>query len=119
MWYRSSKQRGGFSSHLIAIELAEKICAKIRAGQRFVVYVCVPLYPEGPPESGAVQEILAHQRKTVSVITTRIRKALNEVGSDTRISDWFAMFCLVNRESVAGNQGNGGTSEKEKRLSET
>lgn len=117
MWDKSSKQRGGFSNHLIAIEVAEKICAKIRAGQRFVVYLTVPLYPEGPPESGAVQEILAHQRKTVSVITTRIRKALDEVGSDTQISDWFAMFCLVNRESMSGNQGDGGTTDKEKQLS--
>lgn len=117
VWDQSSKQRGGFSSHLIAIELAEKICAKIRAGQRFVVYLIVPMYPEGPPDSVAVQEILAHQRKTVSVITTRIRKALDEVGSDTEITDWFAMFCLVNRESMAGNQGDGGTNEKEKQLS--
>eukprot|EP00171_Calliarthron_tuberculosum_P008609 IDg8609t1 len=91
VWDQSSKQRGGFSNHLIAIELAEKICSKIRAGQRFVAYLIVPMYPEGPPDSVAVQEILAHQRKTVSVITTRIRKALDE--------------------------GDGGTNEKEKQLS--
>ena len=113
VWDRNSKQRGGFSNHLVAIELAEKICAKIRAGQRFVAYLIVPMYPEGPPDSGAVQEILAHQRKTVNVITTRIRAALDEVGSDTEIEDWFAMFCLVNRESADGGQGNGGTKEVE------
>ena len=117
VWDRSSNQRGGFSNHLIAIELAEKICAKIRAGQRFVVYLIVPMYPEGPPSSKAVQEILAHQRKTVNLITTRIRTALNEVGSHTAVEDWFAMFCLVNRESHQGGQGNGGGNEVETKLS--
>ena len=117
MWKRTSQQRGGFSNHLIAIELAEKICAKIRAGQRFVVYLTVPMFPEGKPASGAVQEILAHQRKTVNLITTRIRATLDEVGSNTVIEDWFAMFCLVNRESAYGGQGNGGTNEVETALS--
>lgn len=117
VWDKDSKQRGGFSNHLVAIELAEKICAKIRANQRFVVYLIVPLYPEGPPASVAVQEILAHQRKTVSIITTRIKKAIDETRSDTTIEDWFAMFCLVARESNEGNEGNGGTNEKEQELS--
>jgi phospholipase D1/2 len=55
-----SGQRGGFASHLIPIELAEKICAKIRAGERFAVYVTVPLYPEGTPTSQSVQELLRY-----------------------------------------------------------
>lgn len=119
VWSRASNQRGGFSPHLIAIELAEKIVAKIRAGQRFTVYLIVPMHPEGPPESGAVQEILAHQRKTVNVITSRIKQALIETESDTEVSDWFAMFCLVNRESEEGGKGNGGVNEKEKLLAAT
>eukprot|EP00177_Eucheuma_denticulatum_P004874 GFKZ01008849.1.p1 GENE.GFKZ01008849.1~~GFKZ01008849.1.p1 ORF type:complete len:854 (-),score=136.54 GFKZ01008849.1:772-3333(-) len=115
----SSGQRGGFASNLIAIEIAEKICAKIRANERFAVYVVVPLFPEGPPDSGAVQEILSHQRKTVGLITSRVAKAIKESGSDTTVSDWFNMFCLVNRESEEGGKGDGGTTPMEQTLSRT
>lgn len=115
----SSGQRGGFASNLIAIEIAEKICAKIRSNQRFVVYVVVPMFPEGPPDSGAVQEILSHQRKTVALITSRIAKAIKETGSDTMVSDWFNIFCLVNRESEDGGKGDGGTAPVEQTLSKS
>jgi phospholipase D1/2 len=118
MWKRSN-QRGGFASHLVHIELAQKISAKIRAGERFAVYVTVPMYPEGPPDSAAVQEILSHQRKSVMVITTAIAEAIKETGSGAAITDYFNMFCLVNRESVDGGQGNGGGNDKEKLLSGT
>lgn len=115
----NSGQRGGFASHLVVIELAEKICAKIRANERFAVYVNVPLFPEGAPDSGPVQEILSHQRKTVELITSRVAKTIKETGSDTCISDWFNMFCLVNRESKEGGKGNGGTNPMEQTLSES
>lgn len=115
----TSGQRGGFAPNLVAIEIAEKICAKIRANERFAVYVSIPLYPEGSPDSGPVQEILSHQRKTVELITSRIAAAIQETGSDTKISDWFNMFCLVNRESEVGGKGKGGSSAMEKTLSKT
>lgn len=115
MWL--SGQRGGFAPNLVAIEIAEKICAKIRANERFAVYVNVPLYPEGAPASGPVQEILSHQRKTVSVITQRIAETIAETGIDSSISDWFNVFCLVNRESVDGSAGNGGSTPLEQQLS--
>lgn len=116
MW-KGSNQRGGFASHLVHIELARKISAKIHAGERFAVYVCVPMYPEGPPDSAAVQEILSHQRKSVMVITQAIAKAISETGNGAEITDYFNMFCLVNRESVEGGKGNGGTNPKEMLLS--
>lgn len=115
----SSGQRGGFAPNLVPIEIAEKICAKIRTNERFTVYVTVPLYPEGPPDSAAVQEILSHQRKTVGLITSRIAAAINETGSDSLISDWFNVFCLVNRESEVGGKGNGGTTATEQMLSKS
>lgn len=108
-----SGQRGGFASHLVPIELAEKICAKIRANERFAVYVTIPMFPEGIPDSAAVQEILSHQRKTVALITTRIASTIKETGSDTKVTDWFNIFCLVNRESKEGDQGSGGGNENE------
>ncbi|KAI0563002.1 Phospholipase D [Gracilaria domingensis] len=115
MW--ESNQRGAFAAHLVPIEIAEKVCAKIRSGQRFAVYVSIPLYPEGAPDSGAVQEILSHQRKTINLIRRRIKKTIDEVGSDSCVEDWFNVFCLVNRESFEGGAGNGGSTELETKLS--
>lgn len=43
------------------MELALKIVSKIKAKERFAVYVVVPLWPEGIPSSAAVQEILFWQ----------------------------------------------------------
>lgn len=117
MW--QSGQRGGFASNLVPIELSEKLCAKIRANERFVVYLVIPMFPEGAPAGADIQEILAHQRKAVELISTRVAKTLAEIGSESLISDWFNVFCLVNRESEAGNQGNGGTTPMEKLLSIT
>lgn len=117
MW--QSGQRGGFASNLVPIEIAEKICAKIRANERFAVYMLIPMFPEGSPDAAEIQEILSHQRKTIALISTRVTKTLIETNSDTTLSDWFNVFCLVNRESERGNEGNGGTTVLEKRLSES
>ena len=35
------------ATHLIAIELALKIVQKINAGERFMVYAVIPMWPEG------------------------------------------------------------------------
>jgi phospholipase D1/2 len=43
------------------MELALKIASKIKAGERFAVYVIIPMWPEGVPDSAAVQEILYFQ----------------------------------------------------------
>jgi phospholipase D1/2 len=57
------------ANHLIPMELALKICSKIRAGQMFAVYVVVPMWPEGVPESAPVQEILYFQVKSFCHLT--------------------------------------------------
>lgn len=43
------------------MELALKVASKIRAGQRFAVYVVIPMWPEGVPDSAAMQEMLFFQ----------------------------------------------------------
>lgn len=43
------------------MELALKIAGKIRANERFAVYIVIPMWPEGAPTSNAVQEILYFQ----------------------------------------------------------
>ena len=49
------------ADNLIPIELALKIASKIRARERFSVYVVMPMWPEGVPTSAALQEILFWQ----------------------------------------------------------
>lgn len=43
------------------MELALKIASKISANERFSVYVVIPMWPEGVPNSAPVQEILFWQ----------------------------------------------------------
>jgi phospholipase D1/2 len=43
------------------MELALKIASKIKANERFAIYIVIPMWPEGDPKSGAVQEILFWQ----------------------------------------------------------
>lgn len=49
------------ADHLIPMELAMKIASKIRAKERFAVYVVIPMWPEGNPVDNVVQEILFWQ----------------------------------------------------------
>lgn len=43
------------------MELALKVASKIRAKEKFAVYVVIPLWPEGVPTTSSVQEILFWQ----------------------------------------------------------
>lgn len=43
------------------MELALKIAGKIKAKERFSVYIVLPMWPEGDPKSGTMQEILYWQ----------------------------------------------------------
>ncbi|KAK3413742.1 hypothetical protein EUGRSUZ_I02303 [Eucalyptus grandis] len=49
------------ADNLIPMELALKITSKIRANERFAVYIVIPMWPEGDPKSATVQEILFWQ----------------------------------------------------------
>jgi len=49
------------ADNLIPMELALKIVRKIKANERFTVYVVIPMWPEGIPNGTAVQEILFWQ----------------------------------------------------------
>ena len=72
--YAWDDDKGTKAHHVIPMELAHRIVEKIHAGERFAVYVVIPMYPEGDPASGAVQEMLYWQHKTVSMMYSRIGK---------------------------------------------
>lgn len=49
------------ANNLIPVEIALKIAEKIKADQRFVAYIVIPMWPEGDPKSLAMQRILYWQ----------------------------------------------------------
>lgn len=49
------------ANNLIPMEIALKVANKIRAHQRFSVYIIIPMWPEGVPTSTAIQRILFWQ----------------------------------------------------------
>ncbi|CAN6336426.1 unnamed protein product [Urochloa humidicola] len=85
--------------HLIPKELSMKVVSKIEAGERFAVYVVVPMWPEGLPESGSVQAILDWQRRTMEMMYTDIAQAIQAKGIDADPREYLTFFCLGNREA--------------------
>lgn len=92
--------------HLIPVELALKIASKIEAGERFTVYVVMPMWPEGYPESGSVQAILHWTRRTLDMMYKIVAQALEAKGLSTQFSpkDYLSFFCLGNREVRLGGE---------------
>ncbi|XP_020099255.1 phospholipase D alpha 1-like [Ananas comosus] len=84
--------------HLIPKELSLKIISKIEAGERFVVYVVIPMWPEGIPESASVQAILDWQRRTMEMMYADIAQAIRANGLQADPKDYLSFFCLGNRE---------------------
>ncbi|MED6219049.1 hypothetical protein PIB30_032302 [Stylosanthes scabra] len=91
------------ANHLIPMELALKISSKIRANERFAVYVVIPMWPEGVPTSNAVQEILFWQGQTMAMMYKIIADALKDAGVSNiyHPHDYLNFFCLGNREPEA------------------
>ncbi|KAL8522297.1 hypothetical protein ACS0TY_012437 [Phlomoides rotata] len=85
--------------HLIPKELSLKIVSKIEAGEKFRVYVIVPMWPEGIPESASVQAILDWQRRTMEMMYKDILKALRAKGIEDDPRNYLTFFCIGNREA--------------------
>ncbi|KAJ0913801.1 putative phospholipase D [Helianthus annuus] len=92
------------ANNLIPMEIALKIANKIRAKERFAVYIVIPMWPEGSPTSTATQRILFWQNKTMQMMYEVIYKALQEVGLENvyEPQDYLNFFCLGTRESSHG-----------------
>ncbi|KAK1396061.1 hypothetical protein POM88_005924 [Heracleum sosnowskyi] len=58
------------ANNLIPMEIALKIANKIRAHERFAVYIVLPMWPEGNPTSAPTQAILFWQHKTMQMMLT-------------------------------------------------
>ncbi|GFP90605.1 phospholipase d epsilon [Phtheirospermum japonicum] len=84
--------------NLIPIEIALKIASKIKAKERFAAYVVIPMWPEGPPESESVGDILHWTRETMRMMYGIIGEALRQSGEKRHPRDYLNLFCLANRE---------------------
>ncbi|KAD5316973.1 hypothetical protein E3N88_16919 [Mikania micrantha] len=98
--WKSYKDLG--ANNLIPMEIALKVASKIRAHEKFAVYIVIPMWPEGVPTGSATQRILFWQNKTMQMMYQTIYKALVEVGLEEAFSpqDYLNFFCLGNREAI-------------------
>ncbi|KAM1359554.1 phospholipase D alpha 4-like [Malus sylvestris] len=85
--------------NLIPVEIALKVVNKIKEKERFAVYIVIPMWPEGLPESEPVQDILHWTRKTMSMMYRLIGEAIKESGVEGHHPrDYLNFYCLANRE---------------------
>ncbi|KAI3677338.1 hypothetical protein L1987_86963 [Smallanthus sonchifolius] len=84
--------------NLIPKELSLKIASKIKANERFSVYIVIPMWPEGIPESGSVQAILDWQRRTMEMMYKDVASEIRAKGIEADLRDYLTFFCLGNRE---------------------
>lgn len=112
-----SSHRNLGANNLIPIEIALKIVNKIKANERFCVYIVIPMWPEGAPTSITTQRILFWQHKTMQMMYEMIYNALKEAGLENKYEpqDYLNFFCLGNREAPDGQTPSGvGASSTEK-----
>ncbi|PKI74861.1 hypothetical protein CRG98_004633 [Punica granatum] len=106
-YYWPSYKNAG-ANNLIPMELALKIASKISANERFSVYVVMPMWPEGVPNSAPVQEILFWQGQTMSMMYQIIAQALEKAGLSGQYhpQDYLNFFCLGKREPPFSSEGH-------------
>lgn len=98
-WYsKDIKDSDVGALHLIPKELSLKIVSKIEVGEAFRVYVVLPMWPEGYPETASVQAILNWQKRTMEMMYTDIVDALKTKGIVADPKEYLTFFCLGNRE---------------------
>ncbi|KAD3337790.1 hypothetical protein E3N88_33311 [Mikania micrantha] len=86
--------------NLIPKELSLKIVSKIKANERFAVYIVIPMWPEGIPESESVQAILDWQRRTMEMMYKDVASEIRAKGIEADPRDYLTFFCLGKRELV-------------------
>ena len=99
--------RDAEAMHPIPREVAQRIVDKIEARQDFKVYIVVPMFPEGDPASGPIQEILFWQYRTIESMYVRVAKAISKAGLSKHPTDYLNFFCLGKREGPDDLAGMG------------
>ncbi|KAB2628385.1 phospholipase D delta-like [Pyrus ussuriensis x Pyrus communis] len=104
-FYWPSYKNAG-ADNLIPMELALKVASKIKANERFSVYIVVPMWPEGVPTASATQEILYWQAQTMGMMYQVVTSALQDAGlfDQYHPQDYLNFYCLGNREAPSSSQ---------------
>lgn len=96
------------ATNLIPHELALKIVQGILTGNILRAYVVIPMFPEGIASDGVIQKILYFQMRTVEMVMKKIAAAIKEAQlPDAHPTDFFALFCLGNREAFPSDASSG------------
>eukprot|EP01064_Diplonema_japonicum_P000090 TRINITY_DN1005_c1_g1_i2.p1 TRINITY_DN1005_c1_g1~~TRINITY_DN1005_c1_g1_i2.p1 ORF type:complete len:809 (+),score=221.99 TRINITY_DN1005_c1_g1_i2:87-2513(+) len=93
----------------IPILVMERITRAIQENKRFTAYICIPMFPEGLPESAPMQEILYWQFHTMEMMYKHITEIIQRCGVNAVATDYLNFFCLGNREPGASSGGSAGT----------
>ena len=98
--YSWAGDRDTVAMHTIPREIAQRIVDKIESGSKFKAYILVPMFPEGDPSSGPIQEILFWQYRTMESMYMRVAKAIQAAGltGQRHPTDYLNFFCLGKRE---------------------
>ncbi|KAG1361014.1 Phospholipase D delta [Cocos nucifera] len=97
--YGWTSYKNADADNLIPMELALKVASKIRAGERFAVYIVIPMWPEGVPTAYSVQEILFWQGQTIRMMYEIIGRELKSMNvENAHPQDYLNFYCLGNRE---------------------
>ncbi|CAN8320846.1 unnamed protein product [Cochlearia groenlandica] len=99
------------ADNLIPIELALKIASKIRAKERFAVYIVIPMWPEGVPSTAPVQAILYWQGQTMQMMYEIIAREIRAMNlENVTPQDYLNFYCLGNREELPSDEKNSSNS---------
>jgi phospholipase D1/2 len=93
------------ATNQVAMEIALKICSKIKRKERFTAYIMIPLFPEGLPSANAIQEILFWQSSTIKMMYKMIADQIkSEHLDEAHPCDYLNFYCLGNRETEIESQ---------------
>ncbi|KAK3888882.1 hypothetical protein Pcinc_007096 [Petrolisthes cinctipes] len=95
MWPECRDAKAG---NLVPLEISAKIEEKIKNGERFVAYICIPMFPEGKPADKVTQEILHWQFRTIQMMYSRLAAALKQAGVEAHPQDYLLFLCLGKKE---------------------
>jgi phospholipase D1/2 len=106
MYWDQNRKAGCINT--VPYEIAMKVCEKIRQKRRFAAYILIPMYPEGVPASGAVQEVLLWQFRTQTFMYKMVHETIEDVykGSSNKphVFDYLNFYCVGTRETGEGSE---------------
>ena len=81
-----------------------RVARAITAHEPYHAYIMIPLFPEGPPASGSVQEILAFQYQTFAMMYRMVAQAIRGAGTDEEPLDRLSFYFSAIRETERGSE---------------